>query len=108
MQPSFIQVCCQFIYVDWETVLSDEDWDGVVCAYERIRVRWMKVGDKLDEGWDAPHPATQWVHVIGKRIDGRLDGIKLFIKPRSRGSFFILSVLVGVLIVVCSHFHCKF
>ena len=51
---------------------------------------------------------TQWVKVIGKKADGRLDGINDFIKAEIEKDFFMLSEWGGVLIVVCSHFHCKF
>ena len=77
-----------FVYIDWDTGNSDKDWDGILRAHERIRVRWLDVGGKSDEDWDITPPATQWVKVIGKKVDGKLEGLNAFLKVEIAKGFY--------------------
>jgi len=78
----------EFVYLDWDTGNIDENWDGIIRQHERIRVRWLDVGGKSDDDWDVTPAITQWVTVIGKKVDGKLDGINAFLKEEIQKSFF--------------------
>ena len=78
----------EFVYMDWDTGNCDEDWDGIILQHERIRVKWMDVGGKREEDWDVTPVVTQWLKVIGKKGDDRLDGINVFVKEEIVKSFF--------------------
>ena len=87
---SYVLLGCvvDFVYLDWDTGNVDEDWDGIVRDHERIRVRWLDVGGKSDEDWDVTPPATQWVKVIGKKVDDKFEGLNAFLKVEIAKSFY--------------------
>lgn len=78
----------EFVYMDWDTGNCDEDWDGIILQHERIRVKWMDVGGKRGGNWYVTPVVTQWLKVIGKKGDDRLDGINVFVKEEIMKSFF--------------------
>ena len=65
----------RFIDVEWNTGMSEEDWDGITTQ-ERLKVTWGEI-----DGWDMyssakpPHPLNSEVKVILLKGDGNLDKI---------------------------------
>ena len=51
-------------------------------------MRWLDVGGKSDDDWDVTPAVTQWVTVIGKKVDSKLEGINAFLKDEIQKSFF--------------------
>ena len=78
----------EFLYMRWDTGLKDDNWDGVVEQHERLKVSWLDVEGVSDDDWGVTPAVTQWVKVLAKKVDGKLDGLNDFMKEEIRENFF--------------------
>lgn len=78
-----------FVYIDWDTGNIDEDWDGIVCEHTRAyqgpmvgcrRKEWQRLGCYSSR--------SQWVKVIGAKVDGKLEGVNAFLNVEIAKSFY--------------------
>ena len=78
----------EFVYVEWDTGMKDDGWDGVVEQHERLNVSWLDVEGVSDDDWCVTPPAPQWVKVIAKKVDDKLKGQNQFLTEEIRNNFF--------------------
>ena len=78
----------EFVYVEWDTGMRDDGWDGVVEQHERLNVSWLDVEGVSDDDWCVTPPAPQWVKVISKKVDDKLKGQNEFLTEEIRNNFF--------------------
>ena len=46
----------EFVYVEWDTDMKDDSWDGVVEQHERLKVSWLDVEGVSDDDWGVTPP----------------------------------------------------
>ena len=78
----------EFVYVEWDTGMKDVNLDGVVEQHERLKVSWLDVEGVSDDDWGVTPPVPQWVKVIAKKGDHKLDGLNGFMTEEIRNNFF--------------------
>ena len=78
----------EFVYVEWDTGMKDDGWNGVVKQHERLNVSWLDVEGVSDEDWGVTPPAPQWVKVVAKKVDSQLKGQNEFLTQEIRNNFF--------------------
>ena len=96
-----------FIYINWEKVRTDEEWDDVVRNIEQLRIKWVKVVGIKYEDWDIIPPLTKWIKVVGKRADGKLSGMSPFLKTQLITDFFSVHHRGVIHIYVHSYSHSR-
>ena len=81
----------EFVYVEWDTDMKDDSWDGVVEQHERLKVSWLDVEGVSDDDWGVTPPVPQWVKVIAKKNDATIKGMNTYIKSEAHANFMYLN-----------------